>query len=440
MFSDSVTPKQTVRISESEKPSDSAKLSEPVKFPESVQLSESVPLSELDSRRAQLFERLNTVSSDWQSVILAGRVNQLYFAGTMQDAILVFKRDGTRRLFVFRSYERACDESLLPPEEIVPMRSYREIATQLGENFGVTYVEKEILPLAMLERLNRYLKTPEIQAADPIIARVRAVKSPWELHWMELAGRRHNDFLIHILPTFLKEGMSETDFVGDLYAAALKHGHQGVSRFGMFQNEVAFGQFGFGESSLYPTCFNGPGGSRGMSAAVPFVASRTTFLEPGQSVFADMGYGVNGYNTDKTQVYFFHGTQPNAQIPDEARAAHEKCREIQLEIASQLRPGTIPAKIFGNIFENLSDEFRVNFQGFGARAVQFLGHGVGLQVDEFPVIARSFNEPLEENMVLAIEPKKGIAGFGTVGVEDTFVVTPSGGRCLTGGPREILEI
>ena len=70
--------------------------------------------------------------------------------------------------------------------------------------------------------------------------------------------------------------------------------------------------------------------------------------------------------------------------------------------------------------------------GFGSRQVKFLGHGIGLNVDEYPVIAKGFKIPLQENMVFAIEPKKGIEGIGMVGTENTFIVTPDGGRCITG--------
>jgi Xaa-Pro aminopeptidase len=84
----------------------------------------------------------------------------------------------------------------------------------------------------------------------------------------------------------------------------------------------------------------------------------------------------------------------------------------------------------------LDPELRENFMGFGSRRVNFLGHGVGLQIDEPPVIAEGFDEPLVEGMVLALEPKKGIAGVGMVGSENTYVVTPAGGRSLTGEPSD----
>ena len=76
--------------------------------------------------------------------------------------------------------------------------------------------------------------------------------------------------------------------------------------------------------------------------------------------------------------------------------------------------------------------------GLGDNRVPFLGHGIGLTIDERPVVANGFDRPLEEGMTLALEPKIGIPGFGMVGLENTFEVGPEGGRCLTGGDTGIL--
>jgi len=69
-----------------------------------------------------------------------------------------------------------------------------------------------------------------------------------------------------------------------------------------------------------------------------------------------------------------------------------------------------------------------------------LGHGIGLVVDEWPVIAEGFDEPLEQNMALAIEPKKGMPGVGMVGIENTFLVTTQGGRGLTGESPGLIPV
>jgi Xaa-Pro aminopeptidase len=164
-----------------------------------------------------------------------------------------------------------------------------------------------------------------------------------------------------------------------------------------------------------------------MSAAVPLLGSRERKLAKGDLVFIDIGCGVEGYHTDKTMTYAF-----GQALPDEAMEAHLKCVALQQEIASLLKPGAVPSQIYKDIMAKLPAKFLKNFMGFGNRRAKFLGHGIGLQVDETPVIAEGFDEPLVENMVFAVEPKKGIPDVGMVGIENTFVVTPLGGCCLTG--------
>ena len=155
----------------------------------------------------------------------------------------------------------------------------------------------------------------------------------------------------------------------------------------------------------------------------------------GDLVFVDIGCGVEGYHTDKTMTYMF-----GRPIPNEAIEIHHKCVEIQNKIAEMLKPGATPSEIYYSITESLSPGFLKNFMGYGNRRVKFLGHGIGLTIDEFPVIAHGFDEPLQEGMVLALEPKKGIDKVGMVGIENTFIVTTEGGRCITGKNPGLIPI
>ena len=127
-------------------------------------------------------------------------------------------------------------------------------------------------------------------------------------------------------------------------------------------------------------------------------------------------------------------------LPNYAIEIHNKCVEIQNEIAKMLKPGAIPSEIYNKIMDDLEPEFLENFMGYGDRRVNFLGHGIGLLIDELPVIANGFNEPLDEGMVFAIEPKKGIKNIGMVGIENTFIVTPKGGECITGNNPGLIPL
>jgi Xaa-Pro aminopeptidase len=172
-----------------------------------------------------------------------------------------------------------------------------------------------------------------------------------------------------------------------------------------------------------------------MSPAVPMLGSRQRMLKKGDLVFVDIGCGVEGYHTDKTMTYMY-----GKPLPEEAMGNHYKCVQIQNEIAALLKPGAIPSEIYSAIMDSLSPGFLENFMGFGNRQVKFLGHGIGLTIDELPVIAEGFDEPIREGMVFAIEPKKGIQDIGMVGIENTFIVTPQGGRCITGNHPGLMQV
>ena len=172
-----------------------------------------------------------------------------------------------------------------------------------------------------------------------------------------------------------------------------------------------------------------------MSPAVPIMGSRSRKLRKGDLVFVDTGCGIEGYHTDKTMTYMF-----GASLPDEAIKIHFQCVDIQNNIAAMLKPGAIPSVIYNDILNELSPDFLENFMGFGTRKVKFLGHGIGLTIDELPVIANGFDEPIEEGMVFAIEPKKGIPHIGMVGIENTFIVTSNGCRNITGNHPGLLEV
>ncbi|WFN33584.1 Xaa-Pro peptidase family protein [Methanogenium sp. S4BF] len=392
-----------------------------------------VPLTELQQRMRRFRDRMDTREPDWECVVIFSNISLYYFTGTRQDGMLLIPRSGEPIFRVRRSYERACHESAFP--RIAPMRSFRDAAGDLPVMPATVHMETEVVPLALLERFRRHFPVKTIYAADTHLAAVRAVKSPYELSLMEEAGRIHQRVLEERVPELLRTGMSEAEFASLLYPVLIEEGHHGIVRFGMFDTEIVMGQIGFGESSLYPTAFNGPGGCLGLCPAVPLLGSRKRTLKDGDLVFVDIGCGVEGYHTDKTMTYVF-----GKGLPAEAILAHRQCVEIQDRMAAMLRPGAIPSEMYRTITDSLSPAFLENFMGFGDRRVNFLGHGVGLLIDELPVIARGFDEPVTEGMAFALEPKKGIPGVGMVGIENTFIVTPAGGRCITGTHPGLLPV
>lgn len=394
-----------------------------------------VPLEELESRMRRFRHKMDICEPQWEVVVIFSKVNLYHFTGTMQDGMLIIPKDDNAVFWVRRSFDRAKDESLF--QDIRPMNSFADAKDTFGKGNmpKKVYLETEVVPLALYQRFQKYFPFEEVKSADRYISSVRAVKSQFELSLMEKSGEIHRKVLEERIPGLLREGMSEADLATQLFAALMEEGYHGITRFGMFDTEVMLGQIGFGESSIYPSYFNGPGGNYGLSAAVPIFGSRERKLKKGDMVFIDIGCGFEGYHTDKTMTYMF-----GKPISDKAIDAHKRCVEIQNEIAMMLKPGEIPSNIYNTIMDKISGDFSNNFMGYGQRKVKFLGHGIGLVVDELPVIAKGFDEPIEEGMVFAVEPKKGVENVGMVGVENTFTVTSNGGRSITGDNTGLIPV
>ena len=390
-----------------------------------------VPSNELENRLKQFKVQMDILNPEWEIAVIFSKINLYYFTGTMQDGMLLIPRENEATFWVRRSYERALDESLFGRIEY--MKSFRDaVMDKLPDTI---YLETENVPLAFYQRFNKHFGFKEFKPVDTAVTAVRSVKSKYELQLMRKSGKIHQHVLEDLVPELLFEGMSEADLGAKLYQTMVDEGYHGITRFGMFDTEMILGHIGFGDSSIYPTYFDGASGTRGLSPAVPLLGSRDKKLKRGYLVYIDIGCGVEGYNTDKTVTYMF-----GSSLPQYAIDYHNKCVEIQNEIASMLKPGALPSDIYRSIMEGLDEDFKKNFMGFGKRKVKFLGHGIGLLIDELPVIAERFDMPLQERMVFAVEPKRGIENIGMVGIENTFIVSPKGGECITGNSNGLIPV
>jgi Xaa-Pro aminopeptidase len=391
-------------------------------------------LQELEQRRARFVAAMGRSFPGWDTAVILENANQYYFTGTIQNGILLIYKDGGYLYGVRRSYERAREESPLP--DIMPIASYRDIAEKTGGNLGNTCLEGDTATLAVMERLTKNFTTTSIRFLDTVVRRVRSVKSPYELQWLKQSGEQHRVLLEETVPALLREGMTEADLMGEIIRQLYSMGYHGIPRFHQSQVELTAGQIGFGTNTLIPSSFDGPGGGLGSSPANLLARSGGRKLKPGDLVFVDIAFGLGGYFTDKTQVYSF-GASPSEELAE----AQQFCRDILGKAAARLKPGEIPSQLYSDVAAGLSEKEQNCFMGVDNRhRVKFLGHGTGLTIDELPVIAKGFDEPLEENMVVALEPKKGIPGAGMVGVEETFIVTTQGGHCITGGGRGIVRV
>jgi len=403
-------------------------------------MTNTTPAEEIHSRWKRYRRLLQEHAPQAGGTFIFSRLNIFYFTGTLANGVLWLPVDGEPILFCRHGAERAEIET--PLKHIAPFRSYGDIASTL-DDFGVRLsdqiaAEMNGLPWGLSQSLIKYLPNTEFVPGDKLIAMTRAGKSEWELQILREAGKRHNKCLTQLLPPLLHEGINELQIAHRVSDLFFSEGHQGILRMGTFGEEIFFGHVAIGDSGNYPSGFNGPNGFQGVHPAVPYMGSEQIRWEPGAPMFVDNGFSIAGYQTDKTQTYWL-GRQES--IPESVRRAYDFCVQIQNRVAEQLRPGAIPSELWSQCVELAAQSpWNDGFMGLGENKVSFLGHGIGLAIDEYPVIAEGFDLPLEEGMTLALEPKIGIPGVGMIGTENTFEVTARGGKALTGDSCDILTV
>ena len=398
------------------------------------------PTEEINSRWKRYKWLLQKHLPEAEGAFVFSRLNIFYFTGTFANGIFWLPIEGEPILFCRRGAERAEIET--PLKNIVPFSSYGDIENTFND-FAINLpsqiaAEMNGLPWALSRSLIKHLPNIEFLPCDKLIALTRAKKSEWELHILREAGQKHNKCLTQLLPPFLHEGINELQIAHRVSDLFFSEGHNGILRMETFGEELFFGHIAIGDSGNYPSAFNGPNGLRGAHPAAPFMGSEKIRWDSGTPLLIDNGFTIAGYQTDKTQTYWLGGKE---SIPEPVQSAHNFCVEMQNMVAEKLRPGAIPSQLWNQCVDLAAQSpWDDGFMGLGKNKVGFLGHGIGLAVDEYPVVAKGFDLPLEEGMTLAIEPKIGIPGTGMIGTENTFEVTPNGGQSLTGNNCGIITV
>ncbi|WP_029898789.1 M24 family metallopeptidase [Desulfohalovibrio reitneri] len=393
---------------------------------------ETLPLSELRARWQSCRDLLAESSPRAGGLMAFSKVAVYYLAGTCNQGVFWLPMEGEPVLFLRRGAERARLES--PMAGVVEFRSYRDLpglAADAGSPLPEAIAaERNGLPWALADSLRKHLAGVEFLPGDLVLAKAQSVKSEWELGKMRLCGQRHHRCLRELVPARIHPGMSEREISHACWEVFFEQGHMGQMRMSAFGEEIFLGHVSAGDSGNYPSSFDGPLGLRGEHPALPFMGYARKVWNPGEPLALDVGFTLEGYATDKTQVVW---AGPESSMPDEAARGQRFCEDVQAWLAERLKPGAVPSELYAHCVEWAEKEGLSNgFMALPPNSVSFLGHGIGLTIDGFPVIAKGFDEPLVANQTVALEPKYGVEGLGMVGVENTFVVTPSGGECLTG--------
>jgi Xaa-Pro dipeptidase len=392
-----------------------------------------VPVDEIGSRLARL--RVGLQSAGFDAAVVVGITNLVYFSGTSQVAHLVVPADGEPALLVRRVLERARRES--PLERIEPLPSLRGLPEALaaaGLRPGATLAfELDVLPAAAYLGYVRRLDGYALADCSRLVREVRARKSAWELERIRAAAAQVRA-AVEALPALLRAGVTESELQAELERELRRAGHQGQLRFRGFNQEMHYGQVLAGPSAATagysdsPLCGPGPNVVIGKGADGHRLA-------PGDPVIVDLVGGHEGYVADQTRTFAL------APLAADLRDAYGHARAILRAVEAEIRPGVAPSALWEGSLA-LAEEAGLgeHFMGHGPDRVRFLGHGIGLEIDELPVLAPGFDAPLEPGHVVAVEPKFVFPGRGAVGIEDTYAVTADGCERLTTAADELVEV
>ncbi len=391
----------------------------------------AVPAAEVELRLAAFRETLRAAGID--VAVILQNADLYYLAGTVQQSHLVVPADGEPVLLTRKSLARARVESPLRAEELPSVRRLGElVAEACGGEPEVVGMELDVLPVAQFRRYEGLFPRSRFADVGAALVRQRAVKSPWEVERIRAAAALADEVFERI-PALLREGLTEAAFAGRIEAEARALGHQGVIRMRAFNGEMFYGQLLTGPSGAVPSFLDTPLAGLGLS---PAVAQGVSFREIGRAepIVFDFVPVVDGYTADFTRIFSI------GELPEPLTSAYACARRAQAAAAACARRATPCRDVYEAALAVAREAgLAEHFMGYGAAQVRFVGHGVGLELDELPVLSPN-DLALEDGMVFALEPKFVFPGLGAIGIENTWAVGPGAAERLTRAPEDIVVV
>jgi Xaa-Pro aminopeptidase len=389
-----------------------------------------VPRFEIERRTAAIQDKLRRAAID--GVFIVQRVDLFYFSGTAQNGFLYLPAEGRPLLFIKQSISRARAESAI--EQIVPIDSVKSVPHRIADYFGRApdrlALELDVLPVNEFRFYRNLFNPKDCLDGSPLILDVRSIKSDWEILQLEATADMTRRTFDH-MRTIIAPGLTEMQFAGMYETYARTIGHGGKLRVRHYNAEGYPWHVLSGENGGRVGVLDSPVSGQGTSAAFP-AGGGARRLRRDEPVMVDLGSVLNGYHLDETRMFAI------GAMPPKADRASRAAIEIQAAVIERARPGVTVSEIF-ELASRMADGlgYRDVFLGPSGHQVSFIGHGIGLELVEPPIIARGRETPLEAGMVFAVEPKMVYENEFAAGVESVFRVTPSGSRLISKVPAEV---
>ncbi len=389
-----------------------------------------IPINEINNRCSQLQKSLQKKGID--GALIVQRVDLLYFSGTAQNGALYIPCDGEPVLFIKRYFPRAQKES--PLNQIVPIDSFRNLPGRLLDHYSALPrklgLEFDVMPVAEFQFFQKSFPSQKIVNASPSILDVRKTKSPWDIKQMERTAEM-SSLTFEYMCRVLTPGLSEMGFAGLFENFARKRGHAGKLRVRNYRTEAYSWHVLSGRSGGMTGVLDSPASGEGSSYAFPCGAGNK-IISTEEPIMVDFASVLNGFHMDETRMFAI------GRMPDKALQATRASIAIHQELLDTIKPGLCVHDIFSRALDIArSLGYKKSYLGIPGHQVSFIGHGIGYELIEPPIIAQGKEDILLPGMTFALEPKFVFADNFSAGIESVFLVTDTGARLISKTPVEV---
>ena len=383
---------------------------------------------ELKQRRDKI--RVLMAQRGIDAALIACNVNLIYTYGTVVSGYLYLPLESPARLFVKRPNNITGEHVLLvrKPEQLPEL--IQECGLPLPKKL---MLEGDELSFTEYNRLAACFPEAEVvPCGSSLIRQARSIKTVMEIEIFRRSGAAHAKAYEQI-PSVYRPGMTDRQLSIEIERLMRLEGCLGIFRVFGQSMEIFMGSLLAGDNAAAPSPYDFALGGEGLDPSLPGGANGS-LLQAGQSLMVDMGGNFYGYMGDMSRVFSI------GKLPEKAYAAHQTCLEVQEAIANMAKPGVVCEDLYNTAVKMVEEAgFADYFMGVGQKA-KFIGHGIGLEINEAPVIAPRMKQELEPGMVFALEPKIVLPGVGPLGIENSWVVTTEGVEKLTVCNEEIIEL
>ncbi len=361
--------------------------------------------------------------------LISTNVNLYYTAGAVLGGVIYIPSEGRPWFFVRRPVG-------LQGDTLRYIRKVEQIPDLLAENSiplpKTLMLEAGEVPYSDCLRFQSALKAERIVDGTTHLRIVRSVKTDYEIQQLREGAHLQTEAYKEF-PLLYHAGMTDHDLTIEMERVMRQYGSLGMFRVFGVTLEAAQASVLAGDNAAATSPYDFALGGTGIHPSLP-IGHNGVKLQKGMSVHVDFGGNFNGYVSDMTRTYSI------GKLPQKAYEAHQVSLEIQNELMYKAKAGTVCEDLYKLSLKMVEQHgLSACFMGIEQQA-KFVGHGVGLVVNELPVLCDRNRTLLEPNMTIALEPKFVLKGVGAVGTENTYIVTESGLEKITHAPEEIIDL